>query len=301
MKNLMKRHRERRQRMIAFFAQPDPTDLINTQPDIKEDVTHFKDKSATWETAAVEIETLEENSNAATKKAAMKAMAEGAARWGQRCLVRLRRLGLMNEAKLADHQPSDFLGMANAEAVDLAKAIYNMLKAHQSELAGQGITEAVLEDLEARIAAASGLETQPTAALRDLEAKRAALTAGDAELEGELEDIVSTLHAEFRYTKPDFDRELMTQYELGGNTGHRYTVLEGTARTSSGTPLSGYTVRRADDPLKKGLVDRTGHYSIKGMRGGEVVFELVNPEGVVRAERLLKLKMGTVVVWDWVV
>lgn len=78
----------------------------------------------------------------------------------------------------------------------------------------------------------------------------------------------------------------MAHYELGDNTGHRYMVLEGTARTPSGTLL------------KKGLVDMKGTYCIKGMRGGEVTFELVNPDGVVRAERRLKLKMGTVVVWD---
>lgn len=300
MNNLIKRHRERRNRMILFFNQPDNKALIDTQADVKADVATFTADAAPWETLAVEIETLEENGNATAKAAAMKMMAEYVSRWGQRCLVKLRRLGLTNEAKLADHQPSDFYKMPNLEALDLARAIRKMLGDHKAELAVQGITDEVLEEMDSRIAAASDLETVPVAALKNLEAKRAALATGDADLEAQLEDIVNTLHAEFRYTDVDFDRELMTHYELGGNTGHRYTTLEGTAMNGQ-TPLIGYTVRRADDPLKKGLVDMEGHYSIKGMQGGEVVFELVDKAGMVRAEKLLKLKRGTVMVWDWVV
>ena len=298
MDNRIKRRRERRLRMIAFFEEPANKAIIDTQADVKADITTFIAASDAWEAKAVEIETLEENNNAAAKKAAMKAMAEIVTRWGQRCLVRLRRLGLTNEAQLANHQVTDFFAISGSAALDLAKSIRNMLDAHKSNLTTQGITDEVITEIDARIQAASDLETKPTAAIKNLEAKRTALIAADTALKLQLEEIVNTLHAEFRYTNTEFDLELMQQYELGGNTGHRYTALEGTAKNNQ-EPLVGYTVRRADAPAKKSVVNMEGAYHIKGMKAGEVTFELVDRQGVVKATKLLKLKLGTVVVWDW--
>lgn len=298
MDNRIKRRRERRLRMIAFFKEPANKAIIDTQADVKADIATFMAASNAWEAKAVAIEALEENNNAAAKKAAMKAMAEIVTRWGQRCLVRLRRLGLTNEAQLANHQVTDFFAISGSAALDLAKSIRNMLDAHKSNLTTQGITDEVITEIDARIQTASYLEAKPVAAIKDLEAKRATLATEDKALKLQLEEIVNTLHAEFRYTNPAFDRQLIQQYQLGGNTGHRYTTLEGTAKNYL-EPLVGYTVRRADAPAKKSVVDLEGAYHIKGMKAGEVTFELVDRQGVVKATKLLKLKLGTVVVWDW--
>ncbi len=300
MDNQIKRHRERRQRMNAFFAKPANATIIRTQADVAADVVTFTSDSAAWEVKAVEIETLEGNPNAVVKKTAMKAMVEVVTRWGQRVMVKLRRLGLVIEMSVVNHQPSDFYGIEGAAAIDMAKGIRKVLNDNIAALAGQGVTASVIADIDAKINAAGALLTRPAQAGNDLETKRAALAAGDAALELELEDVVNTLHAEFRYTNADFDRALMVEYELRGDTGKRYTGIEGTAKSRTAA-LRGYTVRRADDHTKAGVVDTAGAYSIKGMRSGDVLFELVDGAGAVKATKELRLKLGTVVVWDWVV
>ncbi len=300
MDKVLRRHWERRQRMSAFFAKPSIKPLVLAQADVAADVVTFNTDAAAWEVKLVEVQVLEGNADAAMKKAAVTTMAETTTRWGQRCVVKLRRLGLMTEAVEVNHTPSEVMGMSGPMAIATAKAIRSVLNTNMAALSGQGVTAAVIADIDAKINAAALLLTKPAASAGDLEAKRAALAAGDAMLEAELEDIVGTLHAEYRYTKPDFDREMMVQYELGGDTGKRYTGIQGTAKSSVAV-LAGYTVRREDDHAKKGVVDRQGAYHIKGMMAGDVVFELVDKAGVVVATKLLVLKLGTVVVWDWVI
>ena len=133
-------------------------DKVSAHADIAALVTVFLSELSTFDALAAQ-QAAGTGTYADAKKAAI---ADGAAyisKWGRRCSVQAHTLGLYAVEATINHRAYEITRMASEEAFNLLQAMRDALEQNMASFSTQGITNAVIVQMDAKLTTISGLLT----------------------------------------------------------------------------------------------------------------------------------------------